>query len=198
MNPKMVIPISSAALGLVLGLGLGWRLWRPLPPKLETYAPQVIQKDKSVVLERKPDPQVRSTALVPDGGVVERITRLTVQAEPLSLPQSPGMSAPPCPPVNVELSLIRLPDGTRRMVAKSDNGTILGGVDIPVESGKETKPLSKAVGLVYGPVDKAKGLFFDYDKGPLRVGIEVIQSQTLVGGSSLRSIDTRIKLGIRF
>ena len=46
-----------------------------------------------------------------------------------------------CPPVTVDLSLVRMPDKTRRVVASSQDGVVLSGLDIPVESAPEEEPL---------------------------------------------------------
>lgn len=38
-----------------------------------------------------------------------------------------------CPPVQVDLSLVRMPDHTRRVVASSPDGQVVSGIDVPSE-----------------------------------------------------------------
>lgn len=43
-------------------------------------------------------------------------------------------SAGACPPVRVDLSLVRMKDKTRRVLASSPDGSVVGGIDVPIES----------------------------------------------------------------
>lgn len=52
---------------------------------------------------------------------------------------SPAVDSCDCPPVTVDLSLVRMPDKTRRVVASSPDGTVLTGVDIPLEVEREPR-----------------------------------------------------------
>jgi hypothetical protein len=47
---------------------------------------------------------------------------------------SPSVDSCDCPPVTVELSLVRMPDKTGRVIASSPDGKILTGIDIPLQS----------------------------------------------------------------
>lgn len=38
-----------------------------------------------------------------------------------------------CPPVRVDLSMVRMPDRTRRVVASSPDGQVVSGIDVPSE-----------------------------------------------------------------
>jgi hypothetical protein len=141
---------SACALILcALGLGAGWLLWGQKPKMhMEAPAAAVIQPDGSMVLQRAPDPSAKPTAEVPKGSVVERIVKVYVQPKPLPAATAPGAppSLPdtstigalpvvnPCPPVEVDLVLTRLPDNSRRVVTSSPNGEILpASIDIPVD-----------------------------------------------------------------
>lgn len=161
---------AGAIIGALAGLSLGWTLWRPAGLVVETAAPADTLADGSLVLERRPDPEVRPRAPLPRGATLERVVRLEV------VPDS-GVVVPPnpenvsrgtvpaadstrcaCAPVALELSLIRLEDGSRRVVATATGGTIVGAVDIP--TGPVIQPprrLAWAVGPMHNPQTKRWG-----------------------------------------
>lgn len=186
--------VVIVAVGLLLaGLALGWYIFRPGPPKPETYAPTAVQKDKSIIVEKKPSPTARPKAEVPKGAKVERIVRLEVK--PLELPpqaslDSAGALETSCPSLDMELSLVRLPDESRRVILKSDRGEVLNAVDIPVESARPFKGLKWAAGVSCNPMDRGLGGWLDRDLGPFRLGAEINQIKD--------GFDTRFKVGVRF
>lgn len=205
----------ALVLGLSLGLAAGWKLWKPSKRPAETYAASTTQKDGSVILERKPDAKAKPAQEIPKGAVVERIVRVVVApAGPLPTVPVPTASSPlesitpalltpstprePCPPVTVDLTLIRLKDQSRRVIASSPDGQVVGGVDIPVEAAKPIRDLKWAAGASYNPGDKTWGLFADRDAAFLRLGLEVnqIREPVLAGGRT--TLEGRVKLGLRF
>lgn len=159
----------GALLSAIAGLALGYQLWGGAQSVVETAAPEVRQPDGSLVLERAPDPAAKPAHQVPRGTTLERTVTVTVQPSPSSTlplnpgkigsgkvvgPSSPDVSRAPdlpcsCAPVHVDLSLVRQPNGMRRVVASARGGTILGGVDIPVESAAPARVLRWAVGATY-------------------------------------------------
>lgn len=187
--------------GVLVGLALGWQLWRPPAPVVETYAPELRQPDSSLVLERTPDPTARPRHAIPAGAVVERVATVTVQPDqvvhaagdpvsnavpskhphPTDSSTAAEISTPcRCAPVHVDLSLVRLEDGSRRVIASARGGTVLGGVDVPVESAAPARVLRWAAGPEYDLVARRWGGFVDYDAGalpllglPVRVGASV-------------------------
>ncbi len=130
--------LAFLMVGLISVISLGLLLYRPGPPKWEPPAPAVRQRDGSIVLERKPDPAAKALAEIPRGAKLERVVRVEVQ--PKAMPVQEGNSATAggadlpsaCPPAEVDLTLLRQPDKTERVVASSPNGTIISGLDIPV------------------------------------------------------------------
>lgn len=209
--------------GIAVGLGIGWRLWRPTPAPVPTYQPAVQQQDGSQVLEVKPDPAAKPPHQIPHGATVEDQVHLVVQPNPPADPVSPlpsGSAAsaagdgsettagqpgavvtvrPPCPPVTVDLSLLRMPDGTRRVVASSPDGKILGAVHVPVEAAKpQPKTLRWAAGGLWNPADRTYGGFLDRDLGPLRLGAEVYQVREPVTAGGRVSWAGMLRLGVRF
>lgn len=150
--------IALVAGGLVAGLLCGW--WLRSPVRLhEPPAPSVRQADGSLVVERvdpATQPQKPPHAL-PKGSVEERRVSVVVQprrgvvskmetggsseaARLVASNRSDLLSQPgkmvdscDCPPVQVDLSLVRMPDKTRRVVASSPDGQVVSGIDVPVE-----------------------------------------------------------------
>lgn len=137
---------------LVLGLLVGWWWGRPVALPLEASAPAVRQADGSLVLERKPDQSPPPAAHnIPRGGVEERRVSVVVKPargvvrtdppDPAHVPADVSTKQPTldhvdscdCPPVTVDLSIVRMPDKGRRVIASSPDGKILSGVDVPIE-----------------------------------------------------------------
>lgn len=220
MTPLKTICIGIA-IGIITGVGGGWMLWRPKVAPPETYAAPVRQGDSSLVLERKPDPTAKPAQDIPKGGTVERVVQVTVQPKPVpassvrttspdvqpvaqsstapTLPENPaktGSDSLICPPVKVDLSLVRMKDQSRRVVASSPDGSIVGGVDIPVEPIVTAKVLKWAAGGLYDPINRTWGGFVDRDLGPLRLGVEGVQLQP--AANATRTWAAQVRVGIRF
>lgn len=144
----------SAAVGLLVGLALGWCWYRPHTPGREPPAASSVQRDGSVVMARV-DPSTqpaRPPHELPRGSREERRVSVVVQPGPgrvvhdtVQVPAPDHVSQPgkmvdsvvercDCPPVQVDLSLVRTPDKTRRVIASSPDGKILSGVDVPLEA----------------------------------------------------------------
>lgn len=173
------------------GLYAGWRMYAPKPAPPEPPAPAVRQKDNSLILERRATQPAKPKHGIPKDGVVERVMEVKVEPDQLNAVKA-GDTTTPCPPVTVDLSLVRMPDETRRVIASSPNGTIVGGVDIPVEMRTARKELKWSTGLSVNPLERTPGVFIDHDFGPFRVGAEL----NLLSGAT--GVDVRIKAGINF
>lgn len=136
-------PVAVALIaGFAAGMGVEWVIQRPKPVPPETPALEVRQADGSLVLERKPDQSAKPVHQIPAGATVERIVSVTVlpsaeamhQTDGSALPAAGGpASATPCPTVRVDLTLILQPDQTRRVIASSPDGRVVGGLDVPVD-----------------------------------------------------------------
>ena len=97
-----------------------------------------------------------------------------------------------CPPVTVALTLVRQPDGTKRVIASSPDGQVTGGMDVPVEAAKPPpRVLVWSVGVVNGGRDRYGG-FVSRDLGPLRVLAGGMSGQPNAGGVAF------IGAGLRF
>jgi hypothetical protein len=164
---------------------------------VEPPAPSIRHADGSLVLERKPDAKPPSAPhALPKGAKEERRVSVVVKpakghvvqtnekdhfSEPGNMvtDRFPPIDSCDCPPVQVALSLVKMPDNTRHVVASSPNGQILSGIDIPIESPKIPRTLRWAIGGTYS-YDGAHrfGGFIDRDLGPFRLGVETFQTQT--------------------
>lgn len=200
------------AVGIILGLGVGWKLWSPesqKTPVVEAHAPAEHQADGSQILERNPDADAKPAQQIPKGAKVERVVQVIVQpSQPVaplphsgsaaSVPNEPART--PCPPVRVDLTLVRMADQSQRVIASSPDGQVVGGVDIPVEATlPPPKILKWAAGAVYGTTawgDTAKGAFVDRDFAFLRTGLELTKNSYSM--ANRQGWEMRAKVGLRF
>lgn len=203
--------LAAWALGVALifgaGMTAGWKIWGPKQAKQEVYAAPVTQQDGSQILEKKPQADAKPAQQVPKGATVERVVQVTVQPDaPHSFPGRSESDAlvpadparPPCPPVRVDLTLVRMPDLTRRVIASSPDGKVVGGVDIPVESAAPApRPLKWAAGASWNPTNRTYGGWVQRDIGPLLVGLDVLQ-QRVPDPISRVTWSAQIRAGIRF
>jgi hypothetical protein len=184
--------IAFLLLGLSTGLSLGWWLYRPGAPKIEPPAPAIRQSDGSLILERKPDPSAKAPAEIPKGAHLERIERVVIQPKPTPVQGANSGAlddANPrliCPPAELDLSLLKMPDKTERVVASSPDGKIVGGVDIPVAPiPASTKIPRWSISALYGyDVTRARAVWgagLSYSRGPFVVTTGAIGSTAFVG-----------------
>lgn len=192
MMPRWVLIVALAGT-LVAAAALGWWLGQPEPVQ-ETTAPAQHQADGSIVLERRPNPDARPKQQVPKKAKLERVAQVTVQP-------SAAPAGQPCPPVSVDMSLVRESDGSRRLLASSPDGTIVGGVDVPVESAASpAEPKRWAAGLSWSPSSETAGVWIERDV-PLfsvaaRVGLDLNQNRPTPSSTTEASV--RLRVGIAF
>jgi len=202
---KVCILLAFGLIIFALGCGLGWKLWgKKLPMELPKPAPEVRQQDNSLVLQTTPDATAQPKQMIPKGAKVERIIQVTVQPTPLAtgviqeppqqsstsqnLPAIPATSEPlknPCPPVTVDLTLVKLADSSHRVIVSSPNGTVLdNSIDIPTEPFPEPpKPFNWAAGISYDVANHTGGVWLERKAWRLVFGVEAYQvKQTLVAG----------------
>ncbi len=196
----------ALTLGVVVGgAGMGtfaWKFWRPQPAPIETPAPAVLQADGSQILERDPNASAKPAQKIPPGATVERIVYVTVQPHgqpgevipptPGQLPGAavvPAVVTPLCPPVRVDLTVVRLKDLTHRVIASSPDGDVIAGLDVPVEIPSAPRELRwGAVALVgYDNFRKMRvyGGAATYQRGPILAMVGTI-GQTGFAGVGLR------------
>ena len=202
LNVFVVWVVASSLFGIVIGLFIGHSLYYK-PAAKETPAFAVKQPDKSLILARDPDAKAKPAQEIPKGATVERIVKVIVKAKPeedktiprtssqwsdLNKTNSVDSTKRPepdniadagkmidCPPVNLDLSLVRMPDETRRVIVSSQNGDILDGIDIPVEAAKPVSDDKKwSVGGTYF-TNKIWAARVGRDIGPVTVSGEVLK-----------------------
>lgn len=169
----------SFMVGAFVGAG-ALAAWHMPSQKVETPAAEVRQGDGSLVIERKPDAKARPTHAIPRGGEAERVVRVDVQP-----------ARADCPICIVDLTLVRMPDDTRRVVASSPTGTILGGLDVPLAPLKIEADRPWAAGISRGTGGESWGAWLDRDVGPLRIGGEANKTGD-------NAYEMRFRLGGRF
>lgn len=183
--------IIATILFMLVFAGAVWWIMRPAPV-IETAAPAQRQVDGSLILERQlTTPTAQPKQQTPRRAKVERIASVTVQPD-----APPPASGKPCPPVTVDLSLIRERDGGRRILASSPDGEVIGGLDIPVEP--NTMPQAKrwAAGLSWSPINQTYGAWVERDiqipfvNLAARIGADVNQASS--------GVDARIRVGVAF
>lgn len=190
MNLRQLAAISAAILAAA---ALGWWAGQPRTVQ-ETAAPEQRQADGSLVLERKPDAHAKPRQKIPRKAIVERVAQVTVQ------PAAIAEAGKPCPPVSVDLSLIREHGGMRRVLASSPDGQVIGGLDVPVETAAPpAEPSRWAAGLSWSPTDQTAGVWIERDvpvfKWVVRVGGEINQARAY---TSAAGIEGRLRVGMVF
>ena len=184
---------------VLLGMWLGAQLSKPKAVARETAAPGVRQADSSLVLPRAPDSAAAPQHLIPKGDKLEREIRVVVQPyvkkSPVSLTDTttgkgnaPFLSSP----VRMDLSLVRLPDLTHRVIASSPDGTVTGGIDVPVDTVVAAHREPKwAAGPLYDPGNRRWGGTIDRDVGPLRLSASELPPQRGFGNEVLLGLRVR-------
>jgi len=177
-------------IGVAVGLASGWALWRPKPAPIEPHAPEIQLRSGAVVLEREPDAPVpvpiRLAAKEFDPrAILERAVTIRIT------PPARIVDDEPCPPMDLDLGIVKLPDDTRRVIVRSRDGEV-AGLDIPVHATAPVQAKRWAAGALYNPRREDYGAFIDRDVGPLRVGLDVIRSREDGDLSAL------IRVGFRF
>ena len=109
------------------------------------------------------------------GAKVEREEIITVVPKPRpAAPIQTGQSLPPEQPVTLKLDLDRMKDGSERVVASSEDGTIVKAIDIPVAP-LPPDPPANAAGLSVGTPFQhglAEGVWYERRCGRLVLGVE--------------------------
>ena len=91
-------------------------------------------------------------------------------------------------PITVDLSLVRLTDDTKRVIASSPDGEIVGGMDIPIET-LAYKPRVWAAGISVDPVHQVGGIWVERDISRIRVGVDA-------GVNKFHDFETRLRFGV--
>lgn len=173
--------LGGALLAAALCLAAYWFYFRHVTPKQEAAAPAVTLNDGSLVLERKPDANAKPAMQTPKGKVI-RTGQVTVKPNTLD-----GK------PINIDYAAVRDAEGVR-VVTHSDQGTVMGGIDIPVEALASTRRW--AAGVSYDPIHGTPGAWIDRKFDRVIVGAEFNQTRTRIGGEI--GWEARLRIGFEF
>lgn len=205
--------VARKYLWLIVGLAmflLGWYLGvkeKQKGFKPEPAAPAIHQKDGSVVLERKEtNPETKSNVELPPGAKLQRKITLMVkpqeqQSENGVLTQSSNASGWVGPdgvnlslekltqsnPLVIDLSLVKMPDGTTRVVGKTGEGYTLEGLDQPVEPLEAPVAYKNALHISARLAGGGYGVFYTRDflkRFTAGASIQFIQDKSLSRGVS--------------
>lgn len=154
---------------ILIGAGASYATFAP-KPQAEGYAPQQIIAS-TVVAERVPDAKAKPKTEIPKGGKTNRIAKLTVQASPVANTQTGAVE---CPPIDVDLTLVDMPDATKRFAAAA-NGQIIKFIDVPVATAEIPHEYKWGVGASYNTKREA-GVWVDHYAGPFVAGVGVRKS----------------------
>lgn len=175
--------IAAAIVALALAGGgavAGWYFTKP-GQVIETAQSAETQPDGSTVIERAATtPKAKPKQQVPKGAKVERVGSITAQG--VTPDEIKACTSVPCPPVTIDTSLVRLPDGSKRVIVSSADGTILKGVDIPVETQEVPEPKVWAAGVSLDPLRQTLGAWVERDVARVRLGVEINQTRPQIGG----------------
>lgn len=172
--------IWTLIVGMFLGAAaLSW--WNAPTKIIESPAAAARQADGSLVAERTAtNPKAKPVHAVPKGGKAERTIRVDVQPERTD-----------CPVCSVDLTLVRMGDDTRRVVASSPTGVVIGALDVPIMPIEVEKHHPWAVGISRATGEESWGVWLDRDIGPLRIGGEANKTGD-------NNYEARLRFGIRF
>lgn len=184
----LALSIIGAAVAVVL-------LWPHPKPVVETAKPAVVQSDGSTILERTDtQPEAKPPHVVPKGSTVERVVQVKVKPKVVvadGIKDAPSLSPDAKPannPITVDLSLVRLTDDTKRVIASSPDGEIVGGMDIPIET-LAYKPRVWAAGISVDPVHQVGGVWVERDISRIRLGVDA-------GVNKFHDFETRLRVGV--
>ena len=187
-------PLTITAIAILAGagfVGLGWWMGQP-KLVVETAAPAVVQSDGSIITPRAPDAKAKPKQQIPKKSKVERIEQIQVQGA--TPPEIQACTKVKCPPVKVDMTLVRMDDNTKRVVVSSPDGQILSALDIPVETAAPPpEPKKWAAGLSFDPVKQTSGIWIERDIARIRVGADINQTRQFIGGST--AVEARVRLG---
>lgn len=171
--------LMAVICALALGALAGWTA-RGAPAEYAVETPQasVTYSDGSVLAERAPQAKPSMPAPTrPAGSRVTRTEEVTIQpAGPVAKPQPAGKPEQACktaedftcPPINVRLDVLEMPDGTTRVTGRTDTGDFLAFRDIPM--GKTKVAMRNHLVAVLEPQEDLHSLTYLRDMGRLSLG----------------------------
>lgn len=194
---KFLAWLLTIIISVSVGGGIAWWWGRASALVPEPAAPAVALADGSVVLARAgPEaPRPKPPHPLPKGSTEERRVSVTIRP-----PAGTGLKLPPqattadCPPLTVDLSLVHMPDESRRVIASSPAGGIIAGMDLPMAPTPLPAPANRwAAGISLDPIHQTPGVWLDRDWSRLRIGVEINQARRAREGP--QGIEGRVRVG---
>lgn len=196
----------SLAGGALIGFGLGYAVYHPTTP-LATEKPRseilLPGPGGGRVVEERPAVKLPPPPGLPKADVVRTIT---VEVKPLVA----GVVVAPTPtdgkavedgyaaePIKVRLDLIREQDGHLRAVATSENGEVVGALDVPVE----TRPIVVATPsprMTHWAAEVERVIPLDRLLAPSWGGAIHYEHGPYIGGIGANRYEVRASFGVRF
>lgn len=165
------------------GCAAGYYLGKGDAPRLDdtSAAPAVVQKDGSVISERKPEAEPAPPPHeIPKGAKEIRRNKVTLK------PAQPG-----CDPITLTTSLVEM-DGGLRQINSAEGATVTSGLDLAIRHVYLAPAAHKwAVGPMADPINRRYGAWIDRDIGRVRLGAQITQERH-------RAVAVWLKAGITF
>lgn len=204
MNSKIISLLIGV--GALIGLTAGWFLWGPKKAKILVPQPAIHQSDGSIILPTAPSYHPEPKQQIPHGATVEHVVSIDIKPnDPIpNAPTGTSSAIAPIamPTVHLDLTLVKMGDGSQRVIASSPDGTIVNAIDIPSQPTREDiKPLKYALGISYASSrwGTTKSLVGERDWGWLRVAAHVGQTRlAFPGGATSSGPDVGVALLVRF
>ena len=201
---KLYLFLASILILFGLGFGAGWKCHapKPLAPSATAPKPEVIQSDGSRILERKVDPKKKPPMQIQAGDTVEHTGSVTIQPLP-SLPHSSqidnvAVPCPPCPPVKLNWTLVKEPDGGQRLIVKAEGGIVTGGEDIIVNPPAPAPKIPKWTVVATRYIrERTYGITGLRTYGPVVIGATIKQARAEFGSGRI-SVDGAVSVGAQF
>lgn len=190
----VIVGLVCLLIGTALGLGIGYKFYRPVQI-IEAAAPEQRLEDLNVVvLQRLPEnvaPPVSKEvkkAAKKVGGKLERVQTVTLQPKP----KEGSPDGCECEEIKVEVGTVDTGDG-KRTVVHTDDATVTGGTDIPLEPYQAVKDLKWEVGVIV-PAENPEGVggYVSRKLGPFSLGVQAVKPYAEEGYTAMATV------GIRF
>ena len=182
MKNFIIVGLIALVIGLIGGYAIGWGVYHQdntTRPSTEHSADSSRQRDGSLIIEKVVDTFVTPAQIIPKNVYVERIIKVTVTdtmwRDPVNV--NGELKCPPCT-TQVDLSIVKdKKKNERRVIASSPDGTVVAGIDVPIEESAPVKkhPWTIGVSGSYDVINNTKrvGAYIDRTVGPFRIGGEL-------------------------
>jgi len=165
MRALFIAALVGIIIGLAAGLAIGYWLWHQEPtPTVQSFKPAIVQDDGSVVVQRIPNATPsKAPHTIPKGARETRRIHIVAKPEPVD----PGIKGCECKPAEIDLSLIKWPDGTDGSVISGEGIDSARSIDAPITD--DPAPYRHFIAIDGAP--KGYGVLIGKHWGRLSAGI---------------------------